>query len=96
MNRPFNEILKENNYPFAWYVQREPRKLIIGPKGFGDGKDWHELGLVTCGVGYSIETDNATGEQAHYALMCEGMTLAAKLGLKFTFADVENKIPALK
>lgn len=100
--RYFNEILKENNYPFAWYLQREPRKIIIGPKGFGDGKDWFEIGLVTCGVGYGVETKNnppqpdgtgTPGESTYYALACEGISIAKKLGLSFTMSEVENKIP---
>lgn len=102
--RYFNEILKENNYPFAWYLQREPRKLIIGPKGYSDGTDWFEIGLVTCGVGYDVRTENfppdangvgTPGKSTFYALACEGISYAQKLGLKFTIGEVENKIPEL-
>lgn len=101
----FNELLKDAGYPFAWYVQREPRKLIIGPKGFNqDPNNFFELGLVTCGVGYSVQTENfppdangvgTPGKSTYYALCCEGISYAQKIGLKFTMSEVENKIPNL-
>lgn len=94
--RYFNDILKENGFPFAWYIQRDPRKLVIGPKGYGDGEQWREIGLVTCGVGYHTEHDNRTQEDTHYALISEGISMAQKAGEKFQFLDVENKIPKIE
>jgi hypothetical protein len=80
----YSNELKRLGFPLSWYLRREPRGLVIGPKGYRETPDLFELGPVTNGVGCA----EGGLEGWFHPLGCEGVWLAKKFGLNFTLLEV--------